>query len=315
MNGHATPTECAFVDTWLDDWAARQVPDAAARRIEAHLARCERCRKLAAIVRGDEEATETLPGDSALVTSVLQHTTGSPCERAEGLLPAFADGDIGADDRSVLASHLTHCESCRQLLAALREANAVLPALAEMQPPPGFAEGVLRATRATRPTLAGAARWQRSPALAWAWFARVLARPRASLEIAYVATVLLVIVFGNPVAAFHGAEARANQLAASVPVARLSGDLPIKQAAEGTIASLLAPLGRAVNAVATEITARWRDARALVDAIAGAVERGVNWLATIDVKALVRAASDALAPRGRPQSQPTAGAPARGGGR
>lgn len=137
--------------------------------------------------------------------------------------------------RPDVADHLQRCPECRDWLAAFAAGDqawaseradafvdsvlartsgvdavlADLPLLAEMDPGPGFADRVLRAT-SHRPAPAGwRARWTDG------WQALVR-RPRFAWEAAYVATVCWVLVFGNPVGAIEwsatslGAAARAH---------------------------------------------------------------------------------------------------------
>ncbi len=284
MNGDANRTECAFVDTWLDHWMAGRVPDAVAHRLEAHIATCERCARLAAVVRGDEEHAGRNAAEVEFLSAVLDRTSGSACARAESQLPCLVDEELDAASREMLEGHLAHCTPCSRLLAALQEAEAVLPRLADVQPPPWFAESVLRATTAAEPLSAGVVRMRGRAAAFGQWWLRVLARPRASLELAYAATVLLIVLFGNPVAAFHEAEQRAGRLAGTVPVARLTEELAVKKAAASTIERLIAPFVAVANAVANELSERWRQAHALMDQITARVADAVNWLATIDLR-------------------------------
>ena len=292
MSHDVTRPGCALVDTWLDDWLARRLPDGLARRFDEHLNACDRCRRLVAIAGGGDELPHEDGDDADLLPAVLGRTTGSPCARAERLLPALVDDQLDAGSREVLRDHVAHCHGCSQLLAALQEAEQVLPALAHIAPPPGLVEAVLRATSAA----------PRRAALA-EWWLRVLARPRASLELAYVGTVLLVVLLGNPVAAFNEARVRAGELAGTVPVARLAGHLPAGDVAIGTIGRLLSPARWAIDAIATEIAERWRQTRALLDEVETAVGRAIKWLSTLDVKQGVRAAERALQPRGQPPAE------------
>jgi anti-sigma factor RsiW len=118
MNGDVNRADCALVDRWLDDWLAGRLHADTARRIEQHVAGCARCRQLAAIVSGDEADTE-LPADG-LLSAVLNQTIGSPCARAETLLPALVDEELNADSREILQAHLAHCDGCSRLLGALQ---------------------------------------------------------------------------------------------------------------------------------------------------------------------------------------------------
>lgn len=285
MTGNLNRADCGFVDAWLDDWLAGRVSDELARRIQNHVADCERCQRLTAIVREGESGGAAPDDSSDLAPAVLARTTGSPCARAESLLPSLVDGELDADSRDVLHAHVAHCEGCAKLLAALREAAQVLPGLAEIEPPPGFARRVLLATTAAMPLPAGS------------WWIRILARPRASLELAYVGAVLLVVLLGNPVAAFYQAEQRATEVAGAVPVARLSEQLGFADAAAGTIVRLLASVADTIQA---EVTTRLSQARALMDAMNAAIRNAIAWIANLDVKQLLGAGGQAPPSRGQP---------------
>ncbi len=286
--------DCIFVDTWLDDWVAGRLPEHTARRVEQHVRDCARCGQLASIVRdaaGDVDADRPAE-DADLVASVLGRTSGSPCARAEELLPSFVDGDeaLDAGGREILEAHLSHCEPCSRLLEVLQESRGVLPALAEMQPPPGFLQRVLAVT-SRRP--------QYSPFVTW-WM-RLLDRPRASLELAYTVSVLLVVLLGNPVAAFHEARDQAVRFAGSVPVSRLTDQLPATEAATGTIGRLLGGLTSVANAITNEIVERWRQARALLDELEASAASAIKWLSTIDLARTLRGGAQPPPSRGEPE--------------
>jgi hypothetical protein len=131
--------------------------------------------------------------------------------------------DAGAALRHAdLAAHLLSCSECRRLSDALGEGElawvdedaalfadgilartsaadalaAELPALAEMDPGPGFTERVLLHT-SNRPA---PERWHAQWVAAWRTLAR---RPRFAWEVAYVATLCWVLVFGNPLSAWE----------------------------------------------------------------------------------------------------------------
>ncbi len=276
--------ECAFVDTWLDTWIAGCLPAEAARRIETHLRECERCRRLEAVVRGTEERPAGMP-EIDLLPGVIEKTTGDACERAEELLPAFADGGLDADTRALVESHLAHCGGCAALLAALEEARQVLPSLVELEPPAGFAARVLAVTsRAPRPV----------PLVEWAM--RILARPRASFELAYVGTVLMVVLLGNPVAAFRGAGEQATRLAASVPIERLAVPLPAGNPAAGFVSEALTAITSTIAGVASQVSHAWSVVAGIVRSVASLVADAANWLRTLDWKEVIVGVEKALLP-------------------
>ena len=284
MNGENNPAACALVDRWLDDWLAGRLDAALTQRVDEHVSRCLRCQRLTAIATDAEAGVGDGLADDALLSAVLNQTTGSPCARAETLLPALADEELDTDSREILQAHLAHCDNCSRLLAALQEARQVLPALAEIEPPLGFAQRVIAVTTT-------------APAPAWWW--RVLARPRASLELAYVATVLLVVLLGNPVGAFYQAEQRASQLAGGVPVAELSGQFGMAGFAQETIGRFVAGVASVVNAVQSEIVARLNQVRDIMRDIETAITNAIVWIAHIDLRQMFGAGQPAQ-PRGQP---------------
>lgn len=143
----------------------------------------------------------------AMTAAVLARTTGSVCARALALVGSQPDESFDAQTAALVAGHLDHCDGCRAVEQTISETRAVLATMAEMEPAAGFTAQVVAAT-AGRRVAAWGALWA-GLAERWAWPAavrdraasawdRVLARPRLSLELAYLATVLLVIVIGNP---------------------------------------------------------------------------------------------------------------------
>jgi anti-sigma factor RsiW len=278
--------DCDFIDRWLDDWLRGRLSADAARRVEAHLGECQRCRRLEAIVRGAAtqvespgEADNGEAGDDDVLDRVLSRTSGSSCRRAEALLPALVDDELDAASRAIVSSHVEYCANCARLAAALQEAREVLPALAEVEPPLGFTARVLAHT-SHAPRRSAVAQW---------WL-RVLARPRASVELAYVGAVLIVVLVGNPVIAFRGAEEHARRLVGSVPMDRIAGELPAKQAAVGFVASAFGAVMDEVGAIGQELSNRWLQAKAIIDSAWDQAVRSVNWVRTLDWKALLRSA-------------------------
>ena len=140
-------------------------------------------------------------GYESLAQAILARTSGSGCATARERLCDFVDGSLAALDRDLVGGHLDHCSGCADLAAALAETAAVLPSFATLPPRFSLVPGVLAATsrRPVGPTLGERVS---------AWLARAAARPRFSLEVAYVLTVLLLVVLGNPVAAFREASVR-----------------------------------------------------------------------------------------------------------
>ncbi|MGE5359919.1 MAG: zf-HC2 domain-containing protein [Bacteroidales bacterium] len=281
--------DCELVDTWLDDWVAGRLPADMARRIEAHIGECGRCHQLEAIVRGAVAETDWPTKADAdagnLIDAVMSKTSGNGCAQAEVLLPALVDGQLDSVSSDIVSAHLEHCGGCAQLAAVLREAREVLPTLAEIEPPPGFTTRVLART----------SRAERRSALS-EWCVRILARPRASMELAYIGAILIVVLVGNPVMAFRGAEARARRLVGSVPVERITGELPPKAAAVGVVASAVGSLIAQVRAIGVELSNSWLHAKAMVDGAWDDVVRAANWVRTLGWKDLLKAAAPTPGP-------------------
>jgi len=143
----------------------------------------------------------------SMTAAVLTRTTGSPCQRARVLIGSRPDEPLDAPTNALLSAHLDHCPACRELDAAVRDSRSVLAAWSEVEPTADFADGVIGATsrRHPWPQSAGgrplSSLWEWS--LAWRWraadaWARLVERPRFSIELAYVATVLLMVLSGGP---------------------------------------------------------------------------------------------------------------------
>jgi predicted anti-sigma-YlaC factor YlaD len=188
----------ARLDALLD---GRCTPDAWGEA-EVHLAACARCRQLFEAMSGRADDLDAV-GHEALTAAVVAKTSGGgrACASARERLCDFADGDLEGFDRALVEGHLAHCAECSALADALAEHSRVLHTFASLAPRDGILREVLAATT----------RKQADPTAAEkiaAWIARAAERPRFSLEVAYVMTVLLLVVLGNPVDAFRDASVR-----------------------------------------------------------------------------------------------------------
>ncbi len=67
----------------------------------------------------------------------------SCCENYAAALSALADGELSEDEEASLLSHIETCGGCRAHLSELMTLRAVFGELPELDPPSGFAEGVL----------------------------------------------------------------------------------------------------------------------------------------------------------------------------
>ncbi len=177
---------------------------------EAHVGSCARCRQLFEAMSGrggdlDDDAHE------ALAAAVVAKTAGSgrACASARERLCDYVDGELATFDRDLVAGHLARCADCSALAQAVAEQAKVLHAFCDLAPRDGILPAVLAATsrKLAEPTAAEKLS---------SWLARAAQRPRFNLEVAYVMTVLLLVVLGNPVDAFREATVRVQPRVAAV---------------------------------------------------------------------------------------------------
>jgi anti-sigma factor RsiW len=170
-------------------------------------------------------------GHESLTQAILARTSGSGCATARERLCDLVDDQLAPFDRSLVELHLGHCRACAALAASLAEATSALPSFVDLAPRTSVVGDVLRATsrRRRRPTFG-----ERLSALV----ARAAERPRFSLEVAYVLTVLLLVALGNPVAAFKEASVRV-QPRVSVAARAMSEPLAhVRAASESTLTNV-----------------------------------------------------------------------------
>lgn len=160
------------------------------KRLEAHADQCPRCGTLLASMR--HPAAFDLEDTDSFLSGVMQRTSGSACQRAEMLLPAWLDELLAGEDAELLSMHLGHCGSCAALASVLHALRRDLSSLAFVDPGAAFTEDVVAATKALR---------QRPPTLEQrlaAFLQRLLARPRFAWEFATAASFVLVLLCGMP---------------------------------------------------------------------------------------------------------------------
>lgn len=256
---------CLDVLDRLGALAAGTVPAPEREEAERHAASCSACADLLrdarnGTVRG-EEAAPALAEDeaAAFVGAVLGQTSGSACRRAEELLGDLAF-DQATPDAQLLAAHVEHCDRCAALAESLRLAARVLPTFASADPGPAFTAAVLAATsrawKAELPAgrlLAAWHRWQ--------------ARPRFAFELAYVATLLLVLVIGNPIVplqasartvtvAVQGLERARSAWPAAVPRLEVPASVRELSGMTGEVLGRNSTVGQVIEAV-WQKTAAW----------------------------------------------------------
>ncbi|MBP1773401.1 MAG: hypothetical protein H6P99_2564 [Holophagaceae bacterium] len=128
-----------------------------------------------------------------LTASILQLTSGPACGRLHDLAWDLAAGQLDPETTDLARQHLDHCAACRARLASLEAAQRLLPGFADLDPGEAFAGAVLARTRSLRP--------QALDPFLEGW-ARLMRRPRAALEAAYLATAAGLICTQIPVPGF-----------------------------------------------------------------------------------------------------------------
>lgn len=93
----------------------------------------------------------------------MNETLNLECTRAQGLLAAYVDGDLGADDSVWLGSHLSDCAKCRATLAAFSAFDSKLSSwgrkLSRWNPPAAGARERLSGRLRERATRGRVMRW------------------------------------------------------------------------------------------------------------------------------------------------------------
>lgn len=148
-----------------------RLPDAERRRVESHLADCDRCRSVAeswrALFSRLEEVPElapsagfaervmgSLPGRRSLWARIRDRILPAEgADRSRRRHPApervldYLDGALPARARTRLRGHLEACPACREEVREWRGLLAALEALPTHQPSGGFADAVMARVR------------------------------------------------------------------------------------------------------------------------------------------------------------------------
>lgn len=127
-----------------------------------------------------------------LTASILNLTSGPACPRLHALAWDLLAGQLAPDDQELAQRHLTRCPACRERLVRLEVAQQVLPGFADLDPGAAFTAAVLDRTRTIPPDPL----LPRDP-LVEAW-SRLMRRPRAALEAAYLATAAGLVLTQVP---------------------------------------------------------------------------------------------------------------------
>jgi predicted anti-sigma-YlaC factor YlaD len=226
---------CASIQDRLFEYVDGSLDTITHASIASHVASCVDCAALVASL----EHTES---DETLTQAVLNRTTNDACEQSADRIPDWIDGALDTLDAELVAGHVAHCGDCK-VLANVMQAMAIdLPALAEIQPDPSFADDVMAATADRLPDWADqalaafaevesarqfltdvmAATSYKMPTLSWGarfeqWLAGLMQRPRIAWEGAYVATMFLVLLIAFPGSPLAGVSQKALELAQTDP--------------------------------------------------------------------------------------------------
>jgi hypothetical protein len=205
--------DCSRWDFLLDDWREGRLDELTARTCDDHVETCDRCRDILTVLEGMTEINDS----PDLCADVLAATSGGTCERALTLLGERPDGGLSSRHCDLLDSHLKHCSDCAELARILHWTMPVLHDMAEFEADQAFTYDVLRATSASRARRRAGA-WQRGAERASAWWEGLSRRPHFAMEMAYVATVLAVLIFGTPLSPARNAPRKALEVVQASPV-------------------------------------------------------------------------------------------------
>jgi hypothetical protein len=190
--------------------------------------------------------------DEDFVRNVLDRTSGSPCERAAGMIPDLVDHTLEGLDRQLVQAHLEHCPGCRALAVTLGWLNPLLPSMAVLDPGPDFTAAVLARTTGAATAAEKAVRGGATIGPAGLmdrlgrWWQQQILKPQFAMQFAYVATVVLVLLTALPVSPLRGTPEKA---------------LQVMQAGPGAIPFLAT-------------TGQWLNGRS--EAVTGAIEGKIN---------------------------------------
>jgi len=161
--------------------------------------------------------------DERFLRDVLARTSGPACDRASEQLSDLMGGDLADMDRKLVQAHLEHCQPCRALAVTLGWLEPLLPQMAEIDPGPAFTARVLASTSRRAPAIAPFPAVPTGPAglmdRVGSWWDRQILRPGFAAQLAYAATVVLVLLTSVPGAPLKGVPGKALELVQAGPVA------------------------------------------------------------------------------------------------
>ena len=172
---------------------------------QRHAESCNECGELLVLASLGDVGLEG-PIGFDFTASVLEATSGFSCDSV-----AFELAETQNREQLGMRTmrHLSDCDSCRRLDAALLAIPRDLKGLRSFPVDALFADQVLARTLPIRQKVA---RWWLRTWPNW------VQRPRFATELAYVLTVALLVVVGNPTAPLAALSERASDLEAPVSV-------------------------------------------------------------------------------------------------
>jgi hypothetical protein len=196
---------CRIWDASCDDYLNGSMDPALRIVFLAHAVDCPRCEGILEAL--DMDLTMLADGAPDLTSNIIARTSGSACSRAEEALAAGLD-TVADDQRLLVQGHLEHCDGCRALAATLSWLIPQLHDMGELSPQTDLTYDVLRASSAVR-ARKRAGLYMRALDNIQVWWEQQIRRPQFVWEVAFVGTVLLVILFGTPISPARRAPSQA----------------------------------------------------------------------------------------------------------
>jgi hypothetical protein len=170
--------------------------------------------------RGDRRNDDRVR-DEKFVRNVLDRTSGSACDRAVLQLSDLMSGSLAGMDKELVQGHLEHCDPCRSVAVTLGWLEPLLPQMAEIDPGRAFTERVLSATTGRVGVAAPGPAVPTGPAGLMdrfgGWWDRQILRPGFAAQMAYAATVVLVLLTSVPGAPLKGVPGKALEIVQAGP--------------------------------------------------------------------------------------------------
>ena len=171
--------------------------------------------------QGGRNGNDERERNDRFVRNVMNRTSGSACDRACEQLSDLMEGNLAGMDRELVQAHLGHCDPCRAVAVALGWLEPLLPQMAEIDPGPAFTARVLERTtgrdRIEDPATAVPSGAAGLMDRAGGWWNRQILRPGFAAQVAYAATVTLVLLTAVPGAPLRNAPGKALELVQARP--------------------------------------------------------------------------------------------------